>query len=583
MDYLVYLILIPLFGSLASFLIGYVNKTVSAWVATICCGATFILAIKLDLLQVHYQWLYTWFTFNSTTVDFALRSGDPMPYLITGIGTLIHIFSIGYMSEDEGKHRFFSYLNLFIASMLILVLGSNLPTLFIGWEGVGLCSYLLIGFWFDNPEYVKAAQKAFIMNRIGDIGIIFAIILSLFVFGSTDFLLLKGTFETTEISCLIAFCLLFAATGKSAQLPLYTWLPDAMAGPTPVSALIHAATMVTAGIYLVVKTFSLFIISPTLLLIMLALGSITAIIAGLLACVQSDIKKILAYSTVSQLGFIFIALGIGAPQLAMFHLLTHAFFKACLFLTAGSVIHGCHGEQEIGKLGGLYKKMPISFVCYLVATLAITGIYPTAGYFSKHAILESVNGYYSVLFLSGLSILTGIYMFRSLILVFFGTYKGEKEPHESGLLILFPILFLALLSLVGGYWLAKGYSDIVGEHHIPGIFSGLGSSWTAFLSLAAIIVFIYSKFSLSAAATQIKSGFNLDSLYEIVIIRPLSGIAQYMYDIFENIIDGIISGLAGLTDLSSQASRSMQSGSLTLYVNLLMVFVFGLIIVCVIL
>jgi NADH-quinone oxidoreductase subunit L len=386
-----------------------------------------------------------------------------MILVVTGVGGLIHVYSLGYMAHDEDNVRYFSYLNLFTFFMLLLVLGGNLPLLFVGWEGVGLCSYLLIGFWFKKQSASDAGKKAFIVNRIGDAGLILGMILAYHAFGSLDLVEIAdnagslapealGEFGVVTAVCLLLFV---GACGKSAQIPLHVWLPDAMEGPTPVSALIHAATMVTAGVYMVARLAPLFVLSKTAMLVVAVIGAITALMAATIALVQNDIKRVLAYSTVSQLGYMFLACGVGAFGVAVFHLFTHAFFKALLFLGSGSVIHALNGEQDMRRMGGLRKFIPWTFWTFLVGTLAIAGIFPLAGFFSKDAILAGALGKYgNVLFAVGLltALLTAFYMGRLLFMTFFGRYWGvEPHIHESPWSMLGPLVILAVGSAVGGF------------------------------------------------------------------------------------------------------------------------------------
>ena len=395
-----------------------------------------------------------------------------MLLVVTGIGSLIHVYSVGYMAHDEDKVRFFSYLNLFTFFMLLLVLGGSLPLLFVGWEGVGLCSYLLIGFWYRKESASSAGLKAFIVNRVGDVGLILGMVFTFHAFGSLDLvdiadnagaLAREGLWQwgPATIACLLLFV---GATGKSAQIPLHVWLPDAMEGPTPVSALIHAATMVTAGVYMVARLGPLYAASETALLVVAVIGTATALMAGTIAIVQTDIKRVLAYSTVSQLGFMFLAAGVGAFGVAVFHLYTHAFFKALLFLGSGSVIHAMSGEQDMRQMGGLRRKIPWTFWTFLAGTLAIAGIPGFAGFYSKDEILASafVSGH-TLLFAVGLftALLTAAYMGRLLFLTFFGSFRGSHEAehhvHESPASMLFPLVLLAIGSVVAGYALFPGH------------------------------------------------------------------------------------------------------------------------------
>jgi len=392
-----------------------------------------------------YQHLFDWFSVGSLHVGLSFLV-DPlsatMLLIITGIGFLIHLYSYSYMHNDKELGKFFAFLNLFIFFMTLLVMGSNYLVMFIGWEGVGLCSYLLIGFWFTNSSYASAAKKAFVMNRIGDLGFLIALFFILAHFGSLEYSAVfdqAASLSVGDSTVVIITLLLFvAATGKSAQIPLFTWLPDAMAGPTPVSALIHAATMVTAGVYMVVRSNVLFLLSPLTLEIMAIVGLATALIAAFIALTQNDIKKVLAYSTVSQLGYMFLGLGVGAFTGAFFHVLTHAFFKALLFLGAGSVIHAMGNEQDMRRMGGLRKALPVTFATMFIATIAISGIPPFAGFFSKDEILayafQANIVYWAVGILTAL--FTAFYMFRLLFLTFFGSFRGtdDQRAHLHDLL-----------------------------------------------------------------------------------------------------------------------------------------------------
>src|SRR6478752_9226008 len=390
--------------------------------------------------------LFDWIQISNIKINFSFLL-DQLSLLwlmfVTGIGALIHMYSISYMHDDENMHKFFGYLNLFVFFMISLVVGSNLLVMFIGWEGVGLCSYLLIGFWYKNQNYNDAAKKAFIMNRIGDLGLLIGIFILGSLFSTLDFASLEtaiaGTKDVDTVWLSIAALALFiGACGKSAQIPLYTWLPDAMAGPTPVSALIHAATMVTAGIFMVTRLNFLFDLTPEVQNIIAIVGAVTALVAATIGLVQTDIKKVLAYSTVSQLGLMFLALGFGAYQVAIFHVITHAFFKACLFLGSGSVIHGLHGEQDMRKMGGLKKAMPITFWTMLISSLAISGVPVFSGFFSKDEILMTAFHHNIPLWVVGsvASIMTAFYMFRLMFLTFFKEFRGTEEQkhhlHESG-------------------------------------------------------------------------------------------------------------------------------------------------------
>lgn len=471
MENLVYaIILLPLAGFLINGLFGKkLPKMLVGGLATAVVFASFIIALSLFLKfnadsQPVVIRAFEWFRVNGIQVNFGFQIDQlslMMIMIITGIGSLIHLYSIGYMSTDKGFYKFFSYLNLFIFSMLLLVMGSNYLILFIGWEGVGLCSYLLIGFWYENKEYGAAARKAFIMNRIGDLGMIIGILAIASQTNAIDYLSVaqnSGKFELdSTVIIFITASLFIGAVGKSAQIPLFTWLPDAMAGPTPVSALIHAATMVTAGIYLVVRSNFLFSLAPTTMDAILFVGLLTALVAAFIGLRQNDIKKVLAYSTVSQLGFMFVAVGVGAYTTAMFHLMTHAFFKALLFLGSGSVIHAMSGEQDMRFMGGLKKKIPVTHITFLIGTLAISGFPFLSGMISKDEILTNLYGrspyLWVILFI--VAAMTATYMFRAYYLTFHGEFRGSEEQkkhlHESPLNMTLPLIILAGFSLVGGF------------------------------------------------------------------------------------------------------------------------------------
>ncbi|HEX7488675.1 MAG TPA: NADH-quinone oxidoreductase subunit L, partial [Anaeromyxobacteraceae bacterium] len=469
------IVLLPLLGFLLNGLAG--RRLGNRFVTVVGCGlpiAAFVLALKyfLDLraaggapiVEVAYAWLAA----GKDTFEIAFyfdRLTAVMALIVTGVGSLIHVYSVGYMKEDASYARYFAYLNLFLFFMLMLVLGRSLLVLFVGWEGVGLASYLLIGFWFEDPAKAAAGKKAFITNRIGDAGFLLGMFLLYTVLGTLDMDRVNAAFMATPApvvsASLVGILLFIGACGKSAQIPLHVWLPDAMAGPTPVSALIHAATMVTAGVYLVARLSGIYLHAPEASAVIAAVGLATAFFAATIALVQTDIKKVLAYSTISQLGFMFLALGVGAYGAAIFHLYTHAFFKACLFLGAGSVIHALSGEQDVRKMGGLAKKIPITFATFAVATGAIAGLPPLAGFFSKDEILwfafASDRGGAPVLWAVGAftALLTAFYMFRLLWLTFLGRSRMapdvEHHVHESPPSMTVVLVALAALSAIGGF------------------------------------------------------------------------------------------------------------------------------------
>lgn len=469
MENLIYtIILLPLVGFLINGLFG--KNLPKMLVGSIATGAVFIsfcIAVGI-FMQFHsgsepiVVRAFEWFRINGMQVNFGFQIDQlslMMVMIITGIGSLIYLYSIGYMSHDKGFYKFFTYLNLFVFSMLLLVMGSNYLILFIGWEGVGVCSYLLIGFWFKNWEYGKAARKAFIMNRVGDLGLLIGIFLIAQQTNALDYISVQNNVSVmnSEVLIFITLSLFIGAMGKSAQVPLYTWLPDAMAGPTPVSALIHAATMVTAGIYLVVRSNFLYTLVPSIQEVILFVGLLTAALAGFYALRQNDIKKVLAYSTVSQLGFMFVVLGLGAYTTAMFHVMTHAFFKALLFLGSGSVIHAMGGEQDMRYMGGLKKYIPTTHWTFLIGTLAISGMPLFSGMISKDEILVSAYAknpaFWGILFV--LAAVTATYMFRLYYLTFHGNFRGTEEQkhhlHESPINMTLPLMVLAVLSVLGGF------------------------------------------------------------------------------------------------------------------------------------
>ena len=463
------LLVAPFLGFLINIFFGKsLGKTLSGIIGTLTVVVSFALSlyffgqISTSKEPIQIQ-LFDWIQISNLKIDFGFLL-DQLSILwllfVTGIGSLIHLYSISYMHDDEKVHSFFAYLNLFVFFMITLVIGSNLLVMFIGWEGVGLCSYLLIGFWYKNQDFNDAAKKAFIMNRIGDLGLLIGIFILGMLFNTLDFTALKTIFLSGGLDDKIAmisiagFALFIGACGKSAQIPLYTWLPDAMAGPTPVSALIHAATMVTAGIFMITRMNFLFDLTPDVQSIIAVVGAITALVAATIGLVQNDIKKVLAYSTVSQLGLMFLALGLGAYEVAVFHVITHAFFKACLFLGSGSVIHALGGEQDMRNMGGLKKAMPITFATMLIASLAISGVPLFSGFFSKDEILLVAFHHNIPLWViaSIASIMTAFYMFRLMFLTFFKEFRGTAEQkhhlHESPSLITLPLIVLAVLYII---------------------------------------------------------------------------------------------------------------------------------------
>ena len=625
MENLVYaIILLPLFGFLINGLFGKsLPKMVVGSIATLVVFASFCIAVSLFLnfeadSQPVIVRAFEWFRVNGMQVNFSFQIDQlslMMIMIITGIGSLIHLYSIGYMSHDRGFYKFFAYLNLFIFSMLLLVMGSNYLILFIGWEGVGLCSYLLIGFWYTNKEYGAAARKAFIMNRIGDLGMIIGILMIAYQTNAVDFLSVaqnSSKFELdSPIIIFITASLFIGAMGKSAQIPLFTWLPDAMAGPTPVSALIHAATMVTAGIYLVVRSNFLFSLAPTTMDGILFIGLLTALVAAFIGLRQNDIKKVLAYSTVSQLGFMFVALGVGAYTTAMFHLMTHAFFKALLFLGAGSVIHAMSGEQDMRFMGGLKSKIKVTHITFLIGTLAISGFPFLSGMISKDEILANVYGKSPVLWviLFLVATLTAIYMFRMYYLTFHGEFRGTEEQkhhvHESPSNMTIPLIVLAVLSVVGGFinlphfighgnyaklgeWLKSIY---VYDLELPEVEFGtemilLALTVLMFFTVWFVVRNIYVNKKKMALPDEKYTGWErlsnrklfLDELNNATFVRFIEGlgVGGNMFDkgVLNRFVDFIGSG----AEDSGRAAKRLQNGNVENYV-LIMSLAIGIILI----
>jgi NADH-quinone oxidoreductase subunit L len=533
-----------------------------------------------------------------------------MLLIITGIGFLIHIYSVGYMHLDEGFGKFFAYLNLFIFFMLILVLGSNYIVMFIGWEGVGLCSYLLIGFWYTNDSYASAAKKAFVMNRIGDLGFLLGVFIIFTTFGSVEFAkvfpLAANMMPGAATLTLITILLFIGACGKSAQLPLFTWLPDAMAGPTPVSALIHAATMVTAGIYMIARSSVLFDLAPITQNIIAIIGTATALVAAIIALTQTDIKKVLAYSTVSQLGYMFLGLGVGAYTGSFFHVITHAFFKALLFLGAGSVIHAMHHEQDMRHMGGLSKKLKITFATMMIGTIAIAGLPPFSGFFSKDEILAHAYQENKVLWAIGLitAFLTAFYMFRMMFLTFFGKYRGthhaEEKVHESPSNMTIPLIVLAVLAAVGGLinvphvfggneWLAHWLTGAgVAQHELTlDHTTEFGLMGVSVLAAVIALLYAYTRYVKNAHVPVSDEGkrsifakisyhkFYLDEIYDAIITKPLDAFSKFFYRIIDKkLIDGLVNGFGWTANEGSKGLRLLQSGNVGFYIFMM---VFGIV------
>ncbi len=621
--------LIPLFPLIGFLIVGLFGKKISKNSISILASGS-ILASFLVSVAVFVQVqnsashaitvnLFDWISSGKLHVSFSFLA-DPLSALflliITGVGFLIHVYSVGYMKEDEGFHRFFAYLNLFVFFMLLLVLGSNYLILFVGWEGVGLCSYLLIGFWFKNTAFNNAAKKAFIMNRIGDLGFLLGILLIYLTFGSINYIEVFGQakFFSSEQPVITAITLLLfiGAMGKSAQLPLYTWLPDAMAGPTPVSALIHAATMVTAGVYMIARSNILYTLSPFSMQVVAIVGVLTSLFAASIGLFQNDIKKVLAYSTVSQLGLMFLALGVGAYTTGVFHVMTHAFFKALLFLGAGSVIHAMGGEQDIRKMGGLKKYLPLTYLTFLAGTLAISGIFPFAGFFSKDEILAHTFEHNKFLwFLASIaSAMTAFYMFRLLYLTFFSGFRGTKEQehhlHESPKSMTIPLILLAILSLVGGFvgipevfhvshWLNGFLAPVFADSEMKTMpeYTHHGTEITLILfalSVAIAMIYLANNYYVRLGKRPPEEGaaippfqkvlynkYYVDELYTTVFMKPFNWVSDKFYRFIElRFVNVIVNSVGEGVSWGSRTLRLLQTGSIEFYL-LIMVLSIALI------
>ena len=610
MQALTLIVILPLVGFLINGLAG--NKLGQKAVAVIGCGLpilSFAITVSMFMLlmqtgEARIETVYTWATFGKTSFEIALyfdRLSAVMTLIVTGIGSLIHIYSIGYMKEDASFARFFAYLNLFLFFMLLLVLGRSLLVMFVGWEGVGLASYLLIGFWFEDPVNAKAGKKAFITNRVGDAGFLLGMFLLYNALGTLDLDRINAAFLAGPVAVsasLVGVFLFIGATGKSAQIPLHVWLPDAMAGPTPVSALIHAATMVTAGVYMIARLNGLYLHAPEASALVAWVGAATAFFAATVAIVQTDIKKVLAYSTVSQLGFMFVALGVGAYGVAVFHLLTHAFFKACLFLGAGSVIHALSGEQDIRKMGGLAKRIPVTFWTFAIATGAIAGLPPLSGFFSKDEILwfalasERGGSVALMAVMAVTALMTAFYMFRLLWLTFMGAsrmdHEVEHHVHESPFSMTGVLMVLAALAAVGGFIPIPHFLEPIAPlpktlesmhaFHVPLI--GLAIA----MGVAGLVAAAFVYRGDLALPKRLREGFSglhsllsgkyfIDELYESLIQRPLLWISDKVFLNFgdRRLFDGTLNGMAGLANASGGVLARVQTGSLHLYVLLVLI------------
>jgi NADH-quinone oxidoreductase subunit L len=633
--------LIPLLPLAGAAFCGLVGRWVpKSWVSAVALSAvllSFLVGVTAfreiaggegSPQQIH-ELVYSWFSVGRLSVDLGLtldRLSGTLVLVITGVGFLIHLYSVGYMDEDPGYWRYFAYLNLFVAAMLLLVLGDNLVAMFVGWEGVGLCSYLLVGFWFEDDAKAYAGRKAFVVNRIGDFGFLIGVFVLFQATGTVSFASLSGVGLPLATASAAAALLFVGATGKSAQLPLYIWLPDAMAGPTPVSALIHAATMVTAGVYMVARLSFLYVQAPGVLALIAVVGTLTALWAALIATSQHDIKKVLAYSTVSQLGYMFLGVGTGALFAGTEHLLTHAFFKACLFLGSGAVIHGLHGEQDMRRMGGLKRHMPHTARTFLIATIAITGTLPLSGFFSKDEILGQAlrtsafsyltlmpGGGLTLTFLGPLlwavgtftALLTSFYMWRCYYLTFEGDYRGPADvhPHESPWAMTLPLWILAFLSIAAAVIVLPPelahtlhLESVTWKHFTEGLFrlprGGAPREFAYFPEIAAYAVALaVALLGWRVAARYFKAGAQgearaeavaarfsrlrralenklyVDEIYERFIVRPLWAFARGLWRIVDAwIIDGLLVNGTGKAVAAAGAwARNFQNGNVQRY------------------
>jgi len=610
--------LLPALGVLFNVFIGprtgraavnFVSPAVVGVAFTVACYA-FSRVLGLPHGGALLQDIYPWITAGTVQVHVAFRIdalSGVMILIVTGVGFLIHVYSTGYMHGDTDYARFFAYLNLFTFAMLILVMADSLPLMFVGWEGVGVCSYLLIGFWYDKEANAIAGKKAFVVNRIGDAGFVLGLFLIFWNLGpgphSLSFTEIAAHAKDIPLGTVTVITLLLfvGATGKSAQLPLYVWLPDAMAGPTPVSALIHAATMVTAGVYMIARLNFLYILSPTTMAVVATIGAVTALFAATIGLMQNDIKKVLAYSTISQLGYMFLGVGVGAFGSGIFHLMTHAFFKGLLFLGSGSVIHGMSGEQDMQKMGGLRSYMPITFWTFFAGTIAIAGFPPFAAFFSKDAILGAAFGSpYGSWWLWTLGLiaagLTSFYMFRLLFLTFFGECRVDEHAkhhlHESPASMTMPLIVLAILSLTGGWiglpehWL---WGDRFGEFLAPTVGGApvsehmtagteyllMGASvLVAAVGLGVAYLFYLVQPGLPALlAWKAKAAYNLifnkyyvDELYELLFVRPAVALSNFLWRAVDaEVIEGVVNGTASVVNANGSLWRRLQTGNVQHY------------------
>ena len=609
-------ILIPVLPLLGFLILGLGFRTIPKAITSILGPGTIMISFILSVIVFFnfrhftispFHYFFSWIHIGPLDIPFAFLI-DPLSVLmlliVTGVGFLIHVYSVGYMKEDPGYNRFFAYMNLFVFFMLLLVMGANYPIMFIGWEGVGLCSYLLIGFWFKNHDYNNAAKKAFIMNRIGDLGFLMGMFLLFTTFSSMSFVQVFAQAKSMQAGdpAIVAITLLLfiGAVGKSAQIPLYTWLPDAMAGPTPVSALIHAATMVTAGVYMIARSNILYALAPATMAVIGITGLATALFAASIAIFQNDIKKILAYSTISQLGYMFAGLAVGAFTGAMFHLTTHAFFKALLFLGAGSVIHALGGEQDIRNMGGLRNKLPKTYWTFLIGTIAIAGIPPLSGFFSKDEILLHIfehSGPMWVVAVTG-SLMTAFYMFRLFYMTFFRKFRGTEEQlhhmHESPGVMTVPLIVLAVLAAFGGLLNIPGLfggtsglenflSPVFADAHaiaLPSVPESL--EWSLMgITLAGVLGMVFfawfrfvkhpqeilpEKAGSSFPVKLIANKYYIDELYDLIISKPVLWFSRVLHETVElRFIDRIVNGVGNVVVWTGNTVRFIQTGNVGFY------------------
>src|ERR1017187_8638248 len=596
------ILLMPLVGFLLVMLLGpHLKEKQVGYLATGVVGVSFVLSVVEFFLLLNHSTrevtvnLFSWISVGTLRVPAALLI-DPlsitMGLFVTGISMLIHLYSIGYMHGEKDFRKFFLYMNLFVFSMLLLVLANNLVLTFVGWEGVGLCSYWLVSLYFDRDKAASAGKKAFIYNRVGDVGMLVAMFL---IFSRTHTLTYLSIFDkagslTPTVATLVVLALLLGATGKSAQIPLFNWLPDAMEGPTPVSALIHAATMVTAGVYLLVRMSPVLVLSVPGRTTIAVVGGVTAFVAATIACSQKDIKKVLAFSTISQIGYMVLAVGVGAYSAAIFLMISHAFFKALLFLGSGSVIHSLNGEQDLRKMGGLQKYLPLTFPTFLIGWLTISGVPPFAGFWSKGDVLANVFEYSPVLWVLGVltALLTAYYMSRLFVLTFRGTERFREvteghDPHESPWVMTTPLVVLATLSVVGGLldlpWIhhnslsgflnpSFGFIPVIGQA------SALAQTGLALVDVAVAVFGILAAFSIWRAGPDqpryessfLENVWHWDDFYDATIGRPLTVASQFGDDVIEpDIIDGAVNVVAVSVRRSAEGLRKVQSGFLRQY------------------